>query len=42
MKQRNSMDQSFIEVMKEIEWDLDIVDDAFLLLIKEYFIDPKW
>ena len=40
MKQRNSMDQSFIEVMKEIEWDLDIVDDAFLLLIKEYFIDP--
>ena len=41
MKERNSMDQSFIEVMKEIEWDLDIVDDAFLLLIKEYFIDPK-
>jgi len=41
LKQRNSMDQSFIEVMKEIEWDLDIVDDAFLLLIKEYFIDPK-
>ena len=40
MKKRNSMDQSFIEVMKEIEWDLDIVDDAFLLLIKEYFIDP--
>ena len=40
LKQRNSMDQSFIEVMKEIEWDLDIVDDAFLLLIKEYFIDP--
>jgi hypothetical protein len=40
MKERNSMDQSFIEVMKEIEWDLDIVDDAFLLLIKEYFIDP--
>ena len=41
LKQRNSMDQSFIEVMKEVEWDLDIVDDAFLLLIKEYFIDPK-
>ena len=40
LKQRNSMDQSFIEIMKEIEWDLDIVDDAFLLLIKEYFIDP--
>ena len=41
MKQRNSMDQSFIEVMKEIEWDLDIVDDAFLILIKEYFIDSE-
>ncbi len=41
MKQRNSMDQSFMEVMKEIEWDLNIVDDAFLLLIKEYFIDPQ-
>ena len=40
LKKRNSMDQSFLEVMKEIEWDLDIVDDAFLLLIKEYFIDP--
>lgn len=40
MKERNSMDQSFLEVMKEIEWDLDIVDDAFLLLIKEYFLDP--
>ena len=39
MKQRNSMDQSFIEIMKEVEWDLNIVDDAFLILIKEYFID---
>lgn len=41
LKQRNTMDQSFIEVMKEIEWDLDIVDDAFLVLIKEYFIDSN-
>ncbi len=39
-EQRNSMDQSFFDVMKEIEWDLDIVDDAFLILVKEYFIDP--
>jgi len=40
LDQRNSMDQSFMDVMREIEWDLDIVDDAFLILIKEYFIDP--
>ncbi len=40
LEQRNSMDQSFVDVMKEIEWDLDIVDDAFLVLVKEYFIDP--
>ena len=41
LEQRNSMDQSFIDVMKEVEWDLDIVDDAFLVLVKEYFIDPE-
>lgn len=40
LDQRNSMDQSFMDVMREVEWDLDIVDDAFLILIKEYFIDP--
>lgn len=40
LDQRNSMDQSFMDVMREIEWDLDIVDDCFLILIKEYFIDP--
>ena len=40
LDQRNSMDQSFMDIMREIEWDLDIVDDAFLILIKEYFIEP--
>jgi hypothetical protein len=40
LDQRNSMDQSFMDVMRELEWDLDIVDDCFLILIKEYFIDP--
>jgi len=40
-KQRNEQDQSFIDVMREVEWDLDIVDDAFLVLEKEYFIDEK-
>ena len=39
--QKNSMDQSFMEVMREIEWDLDIVDDAFIVLVKEYYLDKK-
>ena len=41
LKQENSMEQSFISVLNEIEADLNIVDDAFLILVKEYFIDPK-
>jgi len=41
LKQRNDQDQSFLDVMREVEWDLDIVDDAFLVLQKEYFIDEK-
>jgi len=41
LKQENSMEQSFIHVLNEIEADLNIVDDAFLILVKEYFIDPK-
>mgnify|MGYP003127903284 FL=1 len=39
-EQRNSMDQSFTDVLREIEWDLNVVDDAFLVLIKEYYMDP--
>ena len=41
LKQENSMEQSFIHVMNEVEADLNIVDDAFVILVKEYFIDPK-
>ena len=41
LKQENSMEQSFINVLNEIESDLNIVDDAFLILVKEYFIDPE-
>ena len=41
LKQENSMEQSFINVMNEIESDLNIVDDAFMILVKEYFIDPQ-
>jgi len=39
-QQENSMEQSFMGILSEIEYDLDIVDDAFLILIKEYFVDP--
>ena len=41
LKQENSMEQSFVHVLNEVESDLNIVDDAFLILIKEYFVDPK-
>lgn len=41
LKQRNSMEQSFIHVLYEIENDLNIIDDAFLILIKEYHVDPE-
>ena len=41
IEQRNSMEQTFMDVLREIEYDLNITDDAFLILIKEYFIDPE-
>jgi len=41
LEQRNSMEQSFMDVLREIEYDLNITDDAFLVLIKEYYIDPE-
>jgi len=37
----NSMEQTFMHVLNEIEKDLNIVDDAFLILIKEYYVDPE-
>jgi len=36
----NRMGQSFLEVLREIEMDLNIVDDAYIILTKEYFVDP--
>ena len=39
--QRNSMEQSFIDVLREIEYDLNIMDHAFMILIKEYYQDPE-
>ena len=35
----NDAEQMFIDVLKELEDDLNIMDDAYLVLVKEYFID---
>ena len=39
LNQENSMEQTFMQVLSEIENDLNIVDDAFLILVKEYYVD---
>lgn len=41
LKEDNRMSQSFLEVLREVEMDLNIVDDAYLILTKEYFVDPN-
>jgi len=41
VQQRNSMDQTFMDVLREVEWDLDIVDDAFIVLVKDYYYKPE-
>ena len=41
LEQENSMEQSFMQVLHEVERDLNIVDDAFLIMIKEYYVDEK-
>ena len=35
----NKSNQKFIDVLKELEEDLNIVDDAYLVVVKEYFVD---
>ena len=35
----NKAEQLFIDVLKELEDDLNIMDDAYIVLVKEYFID---
>lgn len=37
----NSSHQLFIDVLKEVEMDLNIVDDAYLILVKDYYLDKK-
>jgi len=35
----NESEQMFIDILKELEDDLNIMDDAYLVLVKEYFLD---
>ena len=35
----NSSEQLFIDVLKELEDDLNIMDDAYIILVKEYYLD---
>jgi len=35
----NDAEQMFIDVLKELEDDLNVMDDAYLIMVKEYFID---
>ena len=35
----NKADQMFIDVLKELEDDLNIMDDAYLVTVKEYYLD---
>ena len=35
----NKSEQLFIDILKELEDDLNIMDDAYLILVKEYFLD---
>ena len=41
IKQRNGMDQSFMDVLREVEWDMDIVDDGFFVLLKDYYMNKE-
>lgn len=35
----NESHQLFIDVLKELETDLNVMDDAFLILVKDYFLE---
>lgn len=35
----NKSEQLFVDVLKELEDDLNIMDDAYIVLVKEYFVD---
>ena len=40
LSNNNRMTQTFIDILREAEMDLNIVDDAYIVLTKEYFVDP--
>jgi len=35
----NKGEQMFVDVLKEMEDDLNIMDDAYLIMVKEYYVD---
>jgi len=35
----NGSEQLFVDVLKELEDDLNIMDDAYIVLVKEYYLD---
>ncbi|MAP53605.1 MAG: hypothetical protein CL605_01755 [Altibacter sp.] len=37
----NSSHQLFIDVLKELETDMNIIDDAYLILVKDYYLDKN-
>tara|TARA_R110002167_G_scaffold43670_1_gene131819 strand:+ start:2793 stop:4412 length:1620 start_codon:yes stop_codon:yes gene_type:complete len=37
----NDAHQMFIDVLKELETDLNIIDDCYLVLVKDYYLDDK-
>jgi len=37
----NGANQMFVDVLRELEDDLNIIDDAYIVLVKEYFCDSK-
>ena len=37
----NDAHQMFIDVLKELETDFNIIDDAFLVLVKDYYLDDN-
>ena len=39
--QRNTMDQQVMDVLREVEFDLNTIDDAFVILQKEYYLDEE-
>jgi hypothetical protein len=41
MAKANENKQTFLDVCKECELDLEIIDDAYLIILKEYMVDDE-